>query len=378
MAMEAASALTWALAIPTYNRPRILREALRLALDQTRPPAEIVVVDASRDFEASHNAILSALRPHERGVRYQHVAAEALSISVQRNQGLKLCSADIVFLFDDDSLMHEDCAERILAVYEADRNREVGGVQAAVVPEPPPAMRETGEPLKVTGHARFESLLRLAPVRYLYRRLLLMDGRELFIPYDGEFPRHRLPTALADLAVEPLPLFHGCAMTFRRDVITETGFDPLLRSYSPGDDLDATYRVSRRGALLSAARARVCHIPAAGGRIDRYLTSALSALNQAVCLRKHSSDLVRDRRAYRRLMARRLLAELLKDTLSGRWSLPQLRGLLFSLRYAGAIFRRSNQDLAGWYPGFQERLIEERAAGLPGRSRLERSSSRRS
>jgi hypothetical protein len=50
-------------------------------------------------------------------------------------------------------------------------------------------MREAGEPLKVTGHPRFQSLLRLTPVRYLYRRLLLMDARELFIPYDGAFPR---------------------------------------------------------------------------------------------------------------------------------------------------------------------------------------------
>ena len=135
--METAAALTWALVIATYNRPRLLREALRLALDQTRPPAEIVVVDASKDLEASRNAILSTLRPHELGVRYQHVAAEVTSTALQRNQGLQLCSANIVFLFDDDSPMHADCAESILSVYEADSDRQVAGVQAAVVKESP-------------------------------------------------------------------------------------------------------------------------------------------------------------------------------------------------------------------------------------------------
>jgi glycosyltransferase involved in cell wall biosynthesis len=43
--------LTWALVIATYKREHILLRCLRLAAVQTRLPKEIIVVDASPDYE---------------------------------------------------------------------------------------------------------------------------------------------------------------------------------------------------------------------------------------------------------------------------------------------------------------------------------------
>ena len=48
----------------------------------------------------------------------------------QRNQAIDLATSDILFFFDDDSLMHPRCAEEIMRVYEADSRALVQAVGA--------------------------------------------------------------------------------------------------------------------------------------------------------------------------------------------------------------------------------------------------------
>ena len=50
--------LSWALFIATYKREHILLRCLRLAAGQTRPPKEIIVVDASPDYEKTCDLVL--------------------------------------------------------------------------------------------------------------------------------------------------------------------------------------------------------------------------------------------------------------------------------------------------------------------------------
>jgi hypothetical protein len=63
-------------------------------------------------------------------IRWQYVQADVCSSSWQRNQGLKLTTSEIVFFFDDDSLMYPDCAEQIMNIYEADTQGRIVGINA--------------------------------------------------------------------------------------------------------------------------------------------------------------------------------------------------------------------------------------------------------
>ena len=110
-------------------------------------------------------------------------------------------------------------------------------------------------------------------------------------------------------------------------------------------------------ALLTAPAARLHHFTSAGGRIDRLRTTTLSALNQAVLLRRHAADQTGARRRYFALMRRRLLAEVLKDALSRRFDLPQARGILQAHARARRIFGMTSKELADWYPAEQARLL---------------------
>src|SRR5262249_16311859 len=207
-----ADRLTWALVIATYRRERILQRCLRLAVQQTRPPSEVIVVDASPGWEKTRDEVLAAIAPIHPQARWTYAPAEKRSSAAQRNQGVRLSRADVVFLIDDDSLMYPDCAEQIMQIYEADTNGAVAGVNAVHVPAPP------DDPNDITAQAPSEhgTTKRYGLLARLVRRLLRAD--DLFVPYDADFPRHPIPVEVQGLPIGTRPLMAGWGMTFRRAV----------------------------------------------------------------------------------------------------------------------------------------------------------------
>ena len=131
-----ANPLTWALVVATYMREDVLCRCLRLGAAQTRPPFEIIVVDSSPRWESTRERVLREIAPLWPGIRWHYVKAERRSSASQRNQGIGAASANVVFLFDDDSLMYPDCAAENMRVYDADQCRSVVGVNAMNVAVP--------------------------------------------------------------------------------------------------------------------------------------------------------------------------------------------------------------------------------------------------
>jgi GT2 family glycosyltransferase len=354
--------LSWSLVIATYQREKILCQCLQLAVAQTRKPVEIIVIDASDNWQNTRNQVLSDIASKHPEIRWIYQAANQRGLPLQRNQGLELATADITFLLDDDSLMYPTCAEEIMRVYEADTEGVVKGVQSVLAPTPPGEITVDDVP-KAVGSHRDQWIPGIESFqRFIWRHLFLMDADFLCIPYDGEFPSYPVPASISHLNVHPVKIFHGCRMTFRREAIAQEQFEPLLLFYALLEDMDASYRVSRHGMLLETSDAKLHHFQSNSGRLSRYVVSVLSAMNQAVCIRLYSNDLIRDRNRFYRLTARRIIAEIFKDGLSRRWTLPQVRGLMLALKCAPQVFKMSNEELAQWYPNFQKELI---ASGKP-------------
>lgn len=360
MAWDDPQALNWALVIATYNRRHILPRCLRLALQQTRPPAEIVVVDASSDWAASRAVIMKDLasaptNESTRGqprIKWSYVKAERRSITSQRNQGVRLATADVLFLIDDDSLMYPDCAAEIMRIYEADSDGAVAGVNAMHVPAPPDRSDDP-EALHPSVHGTTK---RYGPLARMVRNLLRAD--DLFVPYDGEFPRHPLPDVFKHSDIGTRELMAGWGMTFRHGICEEEPFEESLTRYAAGEDSDMGYRASRHGLLLTALKGRLCHLGASGGRMNPFVVTALGNLNPLVLHRIYSTDLERSMRLSRKLLARRTLILMTKDLMQRDFSFPSVRGILFAQRWMGQIFAKSPAELRVWYPEFQLRLID--------------------
>ncbi|MBF2029633.1 MAG: glycosyltransferase family 2 protein [Oscillatoriales cyanobacterium C42_A2020_001] len=349
--------LSWGLIVATYQREQILPQCLKLAVEQTRKPTEIIVIDASDNWESTRDKVMSEIATTAPDIRWIYTAANQRGLPLQRNQGLDLATADILFFLDDDSLMYPDCAEEILKVYEADSDGVVVGVQAALVDALPSdvVVEDEQKPVGWKIEQWIPGVVKLQ--RFVWKHIFLMNNEVLCVPYYGDFPSYSVPQPLLDLNAQFMRIFHGCRMTFRRDAIAKERFEPLLLYYALNEDMDASYRVSSHGLLLEAANAKLHHFQSNSGRLSRFVVTALSALNQAVCVRRYSNDLKRDRTRFYILTSRRVLAEFFKDGLSRRWTFPQLRGILTAFRYAPAIFSLPEHELADWYPQLQKEFV---------------------
>jgi GT2 family glycosyltransferase len=348
--------LSWSLVIATYQREKILPLCLKQAIQQTRQPQEIVIVDASPNWSKTRDKVIAELIPQAPKINWIYEPAAIAGLTSQRNQGLGLATADVLFFFDDDSLMYPDCAEEIMKVYEADAEHIIQGVQASASSEPPCPLHTT-DTTKVTGYSQTKNDQPALWQKFLFRNIFLMDTEALFIPYDATYSEPFIPATVSHLKVEPVRLFQGFRMTYRRQALLKTQFESTLLRYAAGEDLDASYRVSRHGPLLEAKAAQVYHYQSSSGRLDRYRATTLSSLNQAFCIAKNAKNIQQKQREFYQLMLRRVLAETLKDLLSRRWSFPQLRGIISGLHYSRQIFSKQGEPLTQWYLQFQQELL---------------------
>src|SRR5262249_26072267 len=108
----------------------------------------------------------------------------------------------------------------------------------------------------------------------------------LFIPYDGSFHVRAVNGTTSD--VEPVALFHGCRMTFRAAAVREAGgFEEMLTGACYGEDIDVSYRVSRKKALVWSKKAMLRHEQVPVARPKRELNTALVLLNAIALYKMH-------------------------------------------------------------------------------------------
>ncbi|HJT76342.1 MAG TPA: glycosyltransferase family 2 protein [Gemmataceae bacterium] len=103
---------TAAVVVPCHDYGRFLGEALESALRQTRPPAEVVVIDdASADDTP---AVAASFR--DRGVRY--VRVECRHSQRARRAGFEATGADVLCFLDADDALAPDYLEQGMAAFD--------------------------------------------------------------------------------------------------------------------------------------------------------------------------------------------------------------------------------------------------------------------
>lgn len=353
-AADPARAESWALCVATYNRGAMLADCVRHALASTEPPAEIVVVDASDDWQRNRDGVAAVVA--EAGpcpLHYEPAARK--SLTAQRNQGIRRASADILFLIDDDAMLHRQAAARIMAHYRADAQGRIVAISCCNTPldQPQPPAAE----IKATNRAGALVADRDARgVGLALRYLLMIPADQRFIGYDRPARRWHGDTDLPE-GLGRVDFITGFALTLRRSVALAEPFDDGLVGSAIAEDLDASYRFGRHGLLAFAPDAPIHHLEAAAGRDRRRVNTALALLNIAYFIRRNSDRQGRDFARYALWYLRMTLAELPKDLAGGRWSLPQLRGALLAGRQLPALLRQPRDSLPQWYQDRQTSLM---------------------
>lgn len=342
---------SWGLVLCTLNRPDALFTCISCAVNQTLPPQEIIVIDASADWEVNKERILGELQPRLPGCRWVYVPGRERSLTVQRNQGLDLATADVLFMIDDDSYMFRDCAERIMRIYDADTDKKVVSVaaRAAIMPE-----QGSGAPMPGTGAATTSIGWK--------RRMedILMNSEHMFVPYTG-WPDHQLPESIVHLPVRAIRLVTGFRLTVRREVAVRVRFCELLKRYALCEDFDFSYRISRHGAIVSSIDGLLYHEMSKSGRYTRRTVTTMGLLNMGALLRLHSTSRMVGRIKFYQFAAKRFFFEFVADLGRRRWTLPKTRGVIAAVAAAEPIFSKSDNELGEWYEGLQVKTLERNA-----------------
>ncbi len=233
---EATGSLRLSVVICTKDRPGELATCLDSLATQRRLPLEVLVVDASA---TPPTEVVDGFRRRV-SCAVELIRAEP-GLPRQRNIGIRAARGDVVMFFDDDVVLEPDYLEELARVYDRDTTRAIGGVGGAQVPDPTP---------------------RESAARRAFARLFLLAGYG-----SGRLKRSGCAEYALSPAVEmEVDFLSGCNMSFRREVFADELFDERLSGYAIGEDLQFSYRVSRRWKLVVTPRARVEHRHTGGGR----------------------------------------------------------------------------------------------------------------
>lgn len=261
--------------ICTRNRPAELVACVRSILHQTCLPDEIILVDASDPAIASHNQAHVAGLEQTTEVPFHYQVSPRRSLPFQRNLGIALASAELLFFIDDDVIVFPDFLATMLSLYMRYAEQGVGGIQGTAV--------------------------NVAPVSLKYRvfRRVFLPGcnpRRLAQVVHPSGDAYRDSVTAAD--VMEVEWMSGYCMSFRRDVFDHFQFDTRLDGYAAAEDVDFSYRVSRQYRLLQALTARVIHHESPAGRAGLGQVAAMRTVNRHYLFRKNMPQTLAHRLAY--------------------------------------------------------------------------------
>lgn len=342
--------------ICTLNRFDVLKCALRTVLWQTCLPRQVIVVDASKDWQRCREEVLAEFGAASPTIEWIYIGSERRSLTHQRNLGIARCTSGIVFLFDDDTFLYPDCASRILSVYRRDVRGEVGGVSAGLRVHNP---LESGVDLSPGSAVSASDAKPYRGVRQLISSLWYPE--KLFLPYDGQYHRRMPEWSRADSALMTVAVFHGCRMTFRTAAVHEAGgCEEVLERHCFSEDIDISYRVSQHHALLLDNEARVFHLTAPASRTGRISQATLVLLNSSVLYLLHGTRKGNRGAHARRFVLKRMAIDAVRDGLRPWRGFPNTRGAIGALRELHTLAGRTPEELRQVYPLVQQRITDAR------------------
>lgn len=113
--------------IPTYRRPKTLRETVEAVCDQTVSDFEVIVVDDGSNTD-EQDAVLDEIQRRHGRVRV--LRQENAGPAAARNRGWRAAESDTILFTDDDCLPPREWTERLTEAFEP----RVGAVGGTLIP----------------------------------------------------------------------------------------------------------------------------------------------------------------------------------------------------------------------------------------------------
>lgn len=230
--------------IPTYNRFEDLNECLKSLIDQTLVTHEILLIDDSESDSIRNYA--DKIKPvcRHASIQLDYIKNHrGKSLTIARNVGLDHISGDIILFLDDDVILEKDYLAKLSTTFR--ENPHISGLQGLVTnwPARSPAQKLFFTFAKKILHPKYDCFVTPS-------WLTVYDPR----PYKE---------------LSSCEWFSGCNQAYRRQVFDNLRFDEQLKKYSSGEDIDFSYRVSRKypNSLFLLSTAQCVHNMSPAGRM---------------------------------------------------------------------------------------------------------------
>jgi GT2 family glycosyltransferase len=240
--------------IPTVNRPRELRRLLASIESQSVPPDEVIIIDGSPE---PIGAVLNAFPALN--VKYERSLPACLSR--QKNAGRAKLGENITIggYLDDDLVLEPGSVEAMLRFWD-DAPDHIGG-------------------------ASFNIINSRTPRGLVIKSFFRMDSRKRGTVMRSGYEATTGP-AEKNIDVEWLC---GGATVWRRQVLQEYKYDEWFQGYSYFEDVDFSYRVSRKYKLMIVADAKVQHLSPPVKEDRNYALGKCQVINRKYFLLKHAN-----------------------------------------------------------------------------------------
>ena len=207
--------------VATYGREAVLRETLKLLLDQDYPSYELIVVDQTSAHEPETDRFIRS-----QGHRLRHLRLVGASLPNARNAGIRAARGDLVLFVDDDVLPARSLVGAHVGSY---RDATVAGVAGQVLP---------------------------------------LGGATVDAPVAGQLDRAARVTWNFNSTVPGETMYAtGCNMSFARDAVYRAGlFEVAFGGSAECEEVDLCLRLRRLGHTIRfAPAASLVHLEAVAG-----------------------------------------------------------------------------------------------------------------
>lgn len=227
--------------IPTKDREEELYKCLLSIANQSILPYEIIIVDDGRLPPAYLKKAEYLFARFNVNFVYYKKKERLPSTARSKNLGAKLSIGDIIFYFDDDVILDRNYIEEILNVYK--KYPKAAGVSGLIVN--PKRKSKLLNYIKFFFGLASQKYGKISPAGY-------NESIELF------------PDKITQIDWMPT----GCA-SYKRKIFLNFLFDEeYYKAYSLGEDLDLSYRISRKHLLLVTPKAKLWHYPSKKSRLS--------------------------------------------------------------------------------------------------------------
>jgi GT2 family glycosyltransferase len=254
--------------IPTKNRVNDLKECIESLISQTYGIEEFIIVDQSNGNETEN--YIRTLNGKDLKFNCNYIKQMKDGLASARNNGIDCAKGDIIVFADDDIIFDKNYIKEIVTIFANDKNKEIGGVG--------------GKLEERKKESKFFDIF-----HHVFGMIFLRDSwKKGCVTISGHHAR--LPDKSSYVE-----WINGASQAYRKNVLAEFRVDEKLETLSPYayyEDLDFSYRISRRYSLFLNSRAKAVHKGSTSLHPDFLKINSEKVQNHYYLIEKHKFNRV--------------------------------------------------------------------------------------